>query len=131
MKELIKLEIKKNFLQKKVFIVLMALICMKVVISIYDNAPYPNGVDVGIYKEYVDILEGPHDKEKLEFINSEIKRYDELRNNEDVYIAKYRVGEISATEFRAIKKDIDKSIPFIIKYNKYNYYFSKNNTIFS
>ena len=107
--EIMKHEIKKNLLQKKVFIVLIVLITIKVLISLSDNASYPSGINVSVYKEYIEKIEGPHTSDKLAFINSEIERYDELRKNKDLYVAKYRMGEITATEFRAIKSDIDRA----------------------
>ena len=109
MMRLVWLEIKKNLLQKKVWIVFVLLICMKIVISIYDNASYPNGVDPSIYKDYIYRIEGLHSTEKLEYINSEINRYDELRNSEDLYVLKYRKGEITVEEFRSICNEIDKA----------------------
>ena len=124
--EILKHEIKKNLLQKKVLLVLILLIVLKALISLSDNASYPSGLNVSIYKEYMEQLEGPHNSQKLAFVNSEIERYDELRKNKDLYIAKYRMGEITAAEFRAIKSDIDKADDIIntlyFIQSKANYY---------
>lgn len=106
MRELFKVEIKKNLCSKKIFIVFLILVCLKIFYTVYFDVNNLN-IDLNTYNKYINELQGMHTDEKYNYIISEIERYRELENNAEMYDIQFMTGEITSVQYREILKEID------------------------
>lgn len=109
MKEIFKLEAKKSIFTKKLFFMLIVFLSLKIAYTSIFQASDNYNFDKVIYKEYMEILEGPHTEEKCKYIQEEIEKQNQLIEKEDEYSAKYRIGDIGTDEYRNIKSQIEKA----------------------
>ena len=101
-----KWELRKCLYNKFAVVLIITLFIGKIISSIVYNANIPAGVDVDIYKKYMEIIEGEYTKEKAEYIKSEIERVSLLESSQFSYVVKYNKGLISKEEFDNIMYEI-------------------------
>lgn len=106
MRELFKLEVRKNLCSKKIYIVFLILICLKICYTIFFDTNNIN-IDLDIYSEYMSELQGKHTEEKYDYIINEIEWYQELQNSQEEYDRQFMLGEITSAQYREILKEID------------------------
>ena len=102
-------ELRKSIFNKRGIVIIFVLILLKILYSVFVNYGYPDGVDVDIYKEYMEEIEGKYTSQKAEYIRSEIERNKELSQSESKYRQQYIDGIITSDEFRTILKEIERT----------------------
>lgn len=92
----------------KVFLFLLILILFQIA-SYYDKSAKWYESEI-IYKTYMTKIEGEVTEEKLEYIDSEEKRFEELRTEYEEYNGKLERNEISEQEFYELTDDIQQEL---------------------
>lgn len=122
---MLKYEFFKVFSNKKNYIIIAICLILKIAFSMQMDIDMPEGFNAEVYRYYSEQLEGEYTKEKHDFIVSEYNRFQELLENEQVYIEEFKSDKIDAKEYKVISDDIKsaknrlKTVEYIVQKSEY------------